>query len=302
MKKRILFLFVLSMLSYFGMAQMYVTSNGNIGIGTTTPSCKFQINSSTNSNNFTFKPSNSGHLEIGGYNGYPNSMITFWHSSGGFNQLTAKSFSKSSDSTLKSNVQRLENPINTIKRINGYSYFYRENPFQRENKDYGVIAQEVERVLPELVSTIKGIKVVDYDALIPFLIEAIKEQQDQIEALEQELSLIREFYIPQNDEFRGKQSQNLILDGQSDKLQLFQNAPNPFNTITTIKCYIPDNISNSQLCIYDMKGNLVQCHSIHDKGYVDLQIQAGSLSAGIYAYVLIGDGQTSETKQMVLTK
>lgn len=51
-----------------------------------------------------------------------------------------------------------------------------------------------------------------------------------------------------------------------------------------------------------MKGNLVQCHSIHDKGYVDLQIQAGSLSAGIYAYVLIGDGQTSETKQMVLTK
>ncbi len=301
MKKRILFLLVLSFVSSFAMAQMYVAWNGNVGIGTTTPSCKFQINSSTN--NFTFKPNNSGNLEIGGYDGDANSTITFWHSSAGFNKLIAKSFTKSSDSTLKTNIQLLENPISTIKRINGYSYFYREDASQRGSKEYGVIAQEVERVLPELVDTIKGIKVVDYDGLIPFLIEAVKEQQEQIESLTQEIMLLKQSNLNQNEESKGDSNQNLILEGQNnDKLQVYQNAPNPFNTNTTIKCFIPENITNAQLCVYDMRGNLMKCYPIQDRGTVDLQIQANSLSAGIYVYVLTGDGQTSETKQMVLTK
>lgn len=301
MKNRILFLLTFSFLSSFAMAQIYVAGNGNVGVGTTTPNCKFQINSSTN--NFTFKPNNSGSLEIGGYDCSTNSTITFWHSSAGFNKLIAKSFTKSSDSTLKTNVQRLENPTATIKRINGYSYFYREDPSLRGNKEYGVIAQEVERVLPELVDTIKGIKVVDYDGLIPFLLEAVKEQQEQIESLTQEIMLLKQSCSQQNDEPKGISNQNLILGGQNhDKLQVYQNAPNPFNTTTTIKCFVPNNISNAQLCVYDMRGNLMKCYSIQDRGTVDLHIQAGSLSAGIYVYVLTGDGQNSETKQMVLTK
>lgn len=301
MKKRILFILTLSFLSSFAMAQMYVAGNGNIGIGTTNPTCKFQINSSNN--NFTFKPSNSGSLEIGGYDGSTNSTITFWHSTTGFNKLMAKSFTRSSDSTLKTNVQLLVNPIDVIKRINGYSYFYRENPSQRGNKEYGVIAQEEERVLPELVDTIKGIKVVDYDGLIPFLLEAVKEQQKQIESLTQEIMLLKQLGLQQNDEPKGASNQNLSLEEQkSDKLQVYQNAPNPFNTTTNIKCYIPENISNAKLCFYDMGGSLMKCYSIQDRGLVDLQIQSGSLSAGIYVYVLTGDGQTSDTKQMVLTK
>lgn len=51
-----------------------------------------------------------------------------------------------------------------------------------------------------------------------------------------------------------------------------------------------------------MRGNMVKTIPITDRGNVKIQIQASSLSAGIYAYLLIGDGQTSETKQMVLTK
>ncbi len=301
MKKRILFLLVFSFASSIAMAQMYVTWDGKVGIGTTTPSCKFQINSSTN--NFTFKPNNSGNLEIGGYDGSSNSTIIFWHSSAGYNSLIAKSFTKSSDSTLKTNVQRLDNPTATLKRINGYSYFYKEDPSQRGNKEYGVIAQEVERVLPELVDTVKGIKVVDYDGLIPFLIEAVKEQQEQIESLTQEILLLKQSCSQQNDAPKGVSNQNLILDGQNhSELQVYQNAPNPFNTTTTIKCFVPDNISKAQLCVYDTGGNLMKCYSIQDRGTVDLHIQAGSLSAGIYVYLLTGDGQTSETKQMVLTK
>ncbi|MBR4786679.1 MAG: hypothetical protein IK013_02185 [Bacteroidales bacterium] len=79
-------------------AQLYVSSTGNIGIGTSTPTCKFEIYASSNS--FTFKPYNSGSLEIGGYNGTTNSTITFWHSITGYNKLLAKDYLKSSDSIL----------------------------------------------------------------------------------------------------------------------------------------------------------------------------------------------------------
>ncbi|MBQ6070370.1 MAG: tail fiber domain-containing protein [Bacteroidales bacterium] len=301
MKKSFFLFSIVVLLNSHAMSQMYVAWNGNVGIGTTTPSCKFQIKSSTN--DFTFKPSNSGNLEIGGYDGNSNSTITFWHSSAGFNKLIAKSFSKSSDSTLKSNIHRLENSINILNRINGYSYFYSEDANQRGRKEYGVIAQEVERVLPELVEVVKDIKVVDYDGLIPFLIEAFKEQQNQIESLTQEVSMLKQTLLQYDDEQKNNPSQNFILNENNDNQpHVYQNAPNPFNLTTTIKCFIPENISNSQLCVYDTKGNLIKCISILERGLVDVQIQASTLTAGIYAYILITDGRISEAKQMILTK
>ena len=176
--KKLHLLIVLCAFSFPNMAQVYVSYAGNVGIGTSSPTSKLEITKSSNS--FTFKPSNSGSLEIGGYDGNINSTITFWHSQAGFNNLIAKSFTKSSDSTLKTNVNRLVDPISVLNEINGYSYFYRENPTDRGNKEYGVIAQEIRRVLPEIVDTIKGLLVVDYDELIPFLIEAVKQQQSTI--------------------------------------------------------------------------------------------------------------------------
>ena len=51
-----------------------------------------------------------------------------------------------------------------------------------------------------------------------------------------------------------------------------------------------------------MTGELVKCFNILSKGYSSVNIQANELNAGIYAYVLIADGQASDTKQMILTK
>ena len=301
MVRNFLFLFVFSFMCYVSMAQMYVAWNGNVGIGTTSPSCKFQINSSTN--NFTFKPSNSGSLEIGGYDGSTNSTITFWHSYSGFNKLIAKSYTRPSDSRLKTNIQQLENPISTIKHINGYSYYYREDSSQSGSKEYGIIAQEVEQVLPELVDTVKGIKVVDYEGLIPFLIEAVKEQQEQIETLIQQIMSLKQSESQCDDDSNSASNKNLFFDPHiNDNPQVFQNVPNPFSSTTTIRCFIPENISNAQLSVYDMSGDLVKCYLIRDRGTVDFHIQAGSFSAGVYIYALTCDGQTCETKQMVFTK
>ena len=79
----------------------------------------------------------------------------------------------SSDERLKDNIQPIKNPIEKINSISGNSFDWNE---QKQNiykgKDYGVIAQEIENILPELVDTRDdGYKAVKYDKLISLLIE-----------------------------------------------------------------------------------------------------------------------------------
>ena len=96
---------------------------------------------------------------------------------------------------------------------------------------------------------------------------------------------------------------NLLGDNENgEKMVVYQNAPNPFNENTTIRCYIPQNIRNAQLCVYNMQGAQVQCLDVAERRTVYVIIEAGKLSSGIYTYLLIGDGKTSDAKQMILTK
>ena len=78
-------------------------------------------------------------------------------------------------------------------------YRTRNNKLLNENqktytgKDYGVIAQEIEEVMPELVITREnGYKAVNYEKIIPLLIESIKEQQNAIVAQQTEIKELRE--------------------------------------------------------------------------------------------------------------
>ena len=65
-------------------------------------------------------------------------------------------------------------------QLNGYSYQWKED----DSHQYGVIAQEVEKILPYAVSTGNdGIKGVSYNQIIPVLIEAVKEQKKELEEL-----------------------------------------------------------------------------------------------------------------------
>ena len=89
-----------------------------------------------------------------------------------------------SDRNLKDNIKPIENPIDKIKSIGGYEFDWNEKQDVYKGHDVGVIAQEIESIMPEVVSTRKnGYKAVKYDRIVPLLIEAIKEQQKQIEEL-----------------------------------------------------------------------------------------------------------------------
>ena len=88
-----------------------------------------------------------------------------------------------SDAKYKDNVQVIAEPIEKIKSIRGVTFEWNDNQEVYEGKDIGVIAQEIEKVLPEIVETRKTGKAVKYEKITPLLIEAIKSQQDQIEQL-----------------------------------------------------------------------------------------------------------------------
>jgi len=97
----------------------------------------------------------------------------------------------SSDKRLKENIKPLDNALDKIEKINGVEFDWIDGKDEHGNSvhgneghDVGVIAQEIEEVLPEVVTTRdNGYKAVKYEKIVPLLIEAIKEQQKQIEEL-----------------------------------------------------------------------------------------------------------------------
>ena len=96
---------------------------------------------------------------------------------------TATDFNSASDENLKTNIRTIEDPLAKVVQIRGVNFDWKET----QRPSLGVIAQEVEKVLPELV-TDNGTKTVNYNGLIGLLIETVKEQQKQINTLSERLS------------------------------------------------------------------------------------------------------------------
>ena len=94
-----------------------------------------------------------------------------------------------SDKQLKNNIVVISDPISKVQSINGITFEWADGaPDHLKGADYGVIAQEIEEVLPLAVTTRDtGHKAVKYEKIIPLLIEAVKDQQKQIDELKAKL-------------------------------------------------------------------------------------------------------------------
>jgi hypothetical protein len=106
-----------------------------------------------------------------------SSKLTFNPSTG---TLSATQFTSTSDERVKTNIRPITNALDITEQLSGVRFNWKENNIS----SLGLIAQEVEKVLPEVVNTdSEDMKSINYSSLVSLLVEAIKEQQTQINQL-----------------------------------------------------------------------------------------------------------------------
>jgi len=111
------------------------------------------------------------------------SANTFSGTTGSFSgTVTATDFNSTSDVNLKTNINTVENSLDTVSKLRGVSFDWKETG----KSSYGVIAQELEEILPELVNS-GDVKSVNYNGIIGVLIEAVKELSTEVAELKKKL-------------------------------------------------------------------------------------------------------------------
>jgi hypothetical protein len=185
---------------------MRIKGNGNVGIGNNSPNAPLAFANAIGRkislydgglNNFYGLGVESNQLQI--YTDGTGGKISFgYYTTGTFTErmylsnstgiLTVNGTNYPSDARYKKQISLLQNPLQKILAINGVEYFMRTDEFPAKHFDtklqVGLIAQDVEKVLPQAVQTdSEGYKSVDYAKVVPLLIEGMKEQQKQIEEL-----------------------------------------------------------------------------------------------------------------------
>ena len=153
-------------------------------------------------------------------------------------------------------------------------------------------------MLPDIVyETEDGMKGIAYLEIIPYLIEAIKEQQLQIEDLKAQIIDC----CPQDGKLKSAHIQDDV-NANVNSARLYQNAPNPFNIETIIYYEIPSSVNNAQLYVLNMNGSLLKSIPISSRGNGFVTINGQEFSPGMYLYSLIIDGSIIDTKRMLLTQ
>jgi hypothetical protein len=167
-----------------------------------------------------------------------------------------------------------------------------------EKSHYGLDAAELNEVLPELVyEGQNGELCINYIEMIPLLVESIKELKAEINMLQGgnnggAVVMTRATYGTTDIE----ESTALTIP------LLKQNNPNPFTENTVIEYSLPETVQTANIYIYDMNGKQIEQIALTERGESSVTVNGGELSAGMYLYSLIADGQVIDTKRMILTK
>ena len=244
-----------------------------------------------------------------------------------------------SDMRFKKDTQIIQEPLDKLSKIDGITYLYAENKytqgrnFRMNERQSGILAQQLKQVLPEAVREGKGgLYSVNYDGIIPLLIEAHKTHQEEIkkqkqkirqlkskaqkvENLEQQIKELQKQVntLQQNQEsanrFKNENNQEVNertvsienKDGQNQAI-LLQNRPNPYSNETIIPYFLPRDFESASLLITNTNGQLVKRVSLQQPGKGELTIQTQDLNAGQYVYSLIVDGLEIQSRKMVVKK
>ena len=228
-----------------------------------------------------------------------------------------------SDRRLKKNIQDVENGLDIVMDLQPKTYEMRHDEFPAMNlssrPQYGLIAQEIQEVLPHSVDEVhippvldeKGevltegttVKAVDYQVLIPILVAATQEQQALIEKqaaqIEELRGIIRELY--------SKPAPNHGESAPSDRVAspagdiLHSNTPNPFKNRTTLH-YTLAKDGFAELKIYNSTGQIITTllQEFQNRGDYQVEWNAADQAAGVYYYTLEVNGAELVRKMIKL--
>lgn len=235
-----------------------------------------------------------------------------------------------SDLRLKQNIQDVTKAMDIINQLQPKLYNFKNDGNYKlmnlpKGQHYGLIAQDLEKVLPNLVRDSKfetgmatppdlptgkegtqpkkvstetiDFKAVNYTELIPIMIKGMQEQQAIIENQQKQIDELKQM-IENNGSTNRFSSPKIVSDNAA---YLLQNAPNPFTQNTTVRCFVPDQVQQAKLVVYNMNGQLIKTYDL-SKGMNAVTITAGTLSSGQYIYSLLADGKKIDSKNMSLTR
>jgi hypothetical protein len=244
-----------------------------------------------------------------------------------------------SDKNIKKDIHDVAEAMNIINKLKPKYYKFRDDGKYAalhlpKGNHYGLLAQELEEVLPNLVSetphelqdnkqegikpdasgnfdpaiaqgkeakeTIK-IKAVNYIELIPIIVKGMQEQGAENKELRDEVQDLKE----QLAELR-----NLVLNSQNGSTgavnatsaYLEQNTPNPVSGSTTIRYHIPEQSTSARLTLTNAKGQVIKMVSLNNRGAGQLNLNTSSMAAGTYHYALYVDGRQADTKRFVVAR
>jgi hypothetical protein len=248
--------------------QVRITTGGYVGIGVANPTLRLQLPNIAN---------NDGRARA-------NSWLIY------------------SSMRWKEDIRPIPNALEKALALRGVNY--RWKPEYGGTEDIGFLAEEVARVVPEVVSYEPDGQVagMDYSRLTALLVEALKEEHRRNEELRAELAQLRQLVE------RVAMQQGINSDGSSINVRvdgdwLGQNVPNPHDGTTTIPCYVPAGVSNAQLVVADVTGQLIRSVTISARNtWTNVTLDMTLLASGTYEYRLVFDGRTVAIKQMQLVR
>lgn len=210
------------------------------------------------------------------------------------------------------NVLPIQNALGKIVSLNGVTYHLNmsgnaENVTTGEasddSREMGIIASEVQPIVPEAVDVLEdGTYAVSYDALVSLLVEAVKEQQEEISMLQTSL-------LTQASELDGlvervsaccpTSAENTTR--KSGKLpQVYTVPPCKYSEDIVVKMYVPVKTKESRFFIFNLSGTMLYSFDVTDRGEGKLRIPKETICTGVYLCALLVDGQMTEMKKMFI--
>ncbi len=158
---------------------------------------------------------------------------------------------------------------------------------------YGLAADQLKEVYPELVYEDKeGNVSINYIEMIPLLVQSINELSSELAELKG----------TSNKKAKAKTTAIEDAADDMDQVRMDQNKPNPFGGSTVITLSVPKKAKQAAIYIYDLSGKQVESVPVEERGKTNITFYASNLSAGMYIYSLVVDGQVKVTRRMMVTE